>query len=164
MNLNNLVDVDTHKDTLACFVNCRFKEFKTTPQGFKQAFNRAGSSCWAIEGAYCFGLSFSIYLLDSGCKVYDINPLLTKFWRTALQVSSPKNDYEDAKVISLFANIDSMQKVSLQTIKLKEKLTARKALIKQKTQITNFLKMFFYTRGDQLPFENLLLYFENLLL
>ena len=155
MNSNHLVGVDTHKDTLACFVNGRFKEFKTTPQGFKQALNWAGSSRWAIEGAYCFGLPFSRYLLDSGCEVYEINPLLTKSWRTALKVSSPKNDYGDAKVISLFANIDSMQKVSLQTIKLKEKLTARKNLIKQKTQITNFLKMFFYTRGEQLPFKTL---------
>ena len=155
MNSNHLVGVDTHKDTLACFVNGRFKEFKTTPQGCKQALNWAKSSCCAVEGAYCFGLPFSRYLLDSGCEVYEINPLLTKSWRSALNVSSPKNDYGDAKVISLFANIDSMQKVSLQTIKLKEKLTARKNLIKQKTQITNFLKMFFYTRGEQLPFKTL---------
>lgn len=155
MKSNQLVGVDTHKDTLACFVNGRFKEFKTNPQGFKQAVKWAGSSYWAIEGAYCFGLAFSRFLLDCGCEVYDINPLLTKSWRTALNVSSPKNDYGDAKVISLFASIDSMHKVSLQTIKLKEKLTARKALIKQKTQITNFLNMLFATRGEQPPFKNL---------
>ncbi len=155
MKTNQLVGVDTHKDTLACFVNGRFKEFKSTPQGFKQAIKWAGSSIWVIEGAYCFGLAFSRFLLDCGCEVYDINPLLTKTLRTALKVSTPKSDYGDAKVISLFANIDNMQKVSLQTIKLKEKLSARKALVKQKTQITNYLNMLFLTRGEPLPFKNL---------
>ena len=48
-----------------------------------------------------------------------------------------------------------MNKVSFETIKLKEKLTTRKALIKQKTQITNHLKMLFYTRGEELPFKAL---------
>ncbi|UKI40986.1 MAG: hypothetical protein L6V95_12920 [Candidatus Melainabacteria bacterium] len=51
--------------------------------------------------------------------------------------------------------MDNMNKVSFETIKLKEKLTTRKALIKQKTQITNHLKMLFYTRGEELPFKAL---------
>lgn len=149
----NIVGVDTHKSTLACYCNGKFKEFKTTPQGFKEALNWADSDIWAIEGAYCFGQAFSIYLTQNGNKVYDINPLLTKAWRTALKVSSPKNDYGDAKVISLFANIDNMEQVSFQTIKLKELLTTRKLFVKQKTQITNLIKMLYYTRGEELPFK-----------
>ena len=155
MKIKNLVGVDTHKDSLACFCNGKFKEFKTNKVGFKQAINWAKSSHWAIEGAYCFGQAFSNFLIKNGCEVYEINPLLTKSWRTALKVASPKNDFGDAKVISIFANMDNMNKVSFETIKLKEKLTTRKALIKQKTQITNHLKMLFYTRGEELPFKTL---------
>lgn len=149
----NVVGVDTHKDTLACYCNGKFKEFKTTPQGFKAAVEWANSNIWAIEGAYCFGQAFSIYLAQNGNKVYDINPLLTKSWRNALKVSAPKNDYGDAKVISLFANIDNMEQVSFQTIKLKELLTTRKLFVKQKTQITNLIKMLYYTRGENPPFK-----------
>ena len=155
MKKNCLVGVDTHKDTLACYCDGRFKEFKTTQEGFQEALNWSNSNIWAIEGAYCFGQAFSSFLTNSGCKVYDINPLLTKSWRSALKVSSPKNDYGDAKVISLLANIDNMEEISLQTIQLKEKLSARKSLVKQKTQITNFIKMLYYTRGEELPFNHL---------
>lgn len=155
MNKTNLVGVDTHKDTLACYQDGKFKEFKTTTSGFKEAVNWAGNAVWAVEGAYCFGRAFSFYLIKNGFDVYEINPLLTKSWRAALKLSAPKNDFGDAKVISIFANIDNMEKVSFETIKLKEKLTARKALIKQKTQITNFIKMLIYTRGEKLPFNGL---------
>lgn len=151
----NIVGVDTHKNTLACFCNGKFKEFKTTPDGFKNALKWADSNVWAIEGAYCYGQAFSAFLANNGNKVYDINPLLTKSWRTALKLSSPKNDYGDAKVISLFANIENMEQVSFLTIKLKEKLTARKLLVKQKTQITNLIKMLYSTRGEELPFPYL---------
>ncbi len=48
-----------------------------------------------------------------------------------------------------------MHKVSLLTIRLKEKLTTRKALIKQKTQITNSLNILCATRGEQMPFKGL---------
>lgn len=158
MNKNlsqNVVGVDTHKDTLACYCNGKFKEFKTTQKGFQEALKWSNSCIWVIEGAYCFGQAFSFFLTKNGCRVYDINPLLTKSWRTALKVSSPKNDYGDAKVISLFANIDNMEEISLATVKLKEKLTARKALVKQKTQIINFIKMLYYTRGEELPYKTL---------
>lgn len=151
----NIVGVDTHKETLACYCNGNFKEFKTNKKGFKEALKWANSNVWAIEGAYCFGQAFSVYLANNGCKVYDINPLLTKTWRNVLKLTAPKNDYGDAKVISLYANVDNMEEVSFKTIKLKEKLTARKALVKQKTQITNFIKMLYYTRGEELPFKTL---------
>ena len=124
MNIQNLVGVDTHKDSLACYCNGKFKEFSTTKDGFIKAIKWANSSNWAIEGAYCFGQAFSNFLIKNGCEVYEINPLLTKSWRTALKVASPKNDYGDAKVISIFANMNNMNKVSFETIKLKEKLTA----------------------------------------
>lgn len=151
----NIVGVDTHKDSLACYWNGKFKTFKTTSEGFKEAIEWAESNVWAIEGAYCYGQAFSIYLANNGHTVYDINPLLTKSWRTALKVSSPKNDCGDAKVISLFANIDNMEEVSFLTIKLKEKLTVRKQLVKQKTQTTNAIKMLYSTRGEELPFKTL---------
>ena len=150
--LKNVVGVDTHRDTLACYCNGKFKEFKTNEQGFKDAVKWANSDVWAIEGAYCFGQAFSIFLSKNGNKVYDINPLLTKSWRAALKISAPKNDYGDAKVISLFANIKNMEEVSFKTIKLKELLTTRKLFVKQKTQITNAIKMHYYTRGEKLPF------------
>ena len=116
----NVVGVDTHKDTIACFYKGRFREFKTNEEGFKKALDWVLN--WAIEGAYCYGLSFASFLCNFGCKVYEINPLLTKAWRTYLKVSSPKNDYGDS-------------------------------LVKQKTQIINFIKMNFYTRGERLSFN-----------
>lgn len=153
MNKQNFVGVDTHKDTLACYKQGNFKEFKTTQKGFQEALHWAGKAKWAVEGAYCFGRPFSAFLIKNGVDVYEVNPLLTKTWRGALAVSNPKNDYGDAKVISLFAETSNLQKVSLETIKLKEKITARDSLVKQKTEITNSLKMLFLTRGETLPFK-----------
>lgn len=155
MNTQKIVGVDTHKDTIACYCEGKFKEFKTNSNGFNQAIKWAGNANWAIEGAYCFGRAFTAHLIKNGCEVYEINPLLTKNWRGALKVASPKNDYGDAKVISLFAHTSILEKISLETIKLKEKLSARKALIKQKNQTTNFIKMLYFSRGEQLPFKSL---------
>lgn len=155
MNTQKIVGVDTHKDTIACYCDGKFKEFKTNTNGFNQAIKWAGRATWAIEGAYCFGRAFSAHLIKNGCEVYEINPLLTKSWRGALKVAYPKNDYGDAKVISLFAHTSNLEKISFETVKLKEKLTARKALVKQKTKIINFIKMLFFTRGEKLTFNRL---------
>lgn len=155
MNTQKIVGVDTHKDSLACYCDGKFKEFKTNTNGFNQAIKWAGKAYWAIEGAYCFGRAFTAHLIKNGCEVYEINPLLTKNWRGALKVASPKNDYGDAKVISLFAHTSNLEKISLETVKLKEKLSTRKALVKQKTKTTNFIKMLFFTRGEQLSFKRL---------
>lgn len=152
----NWVGVDTHKETLACYINGRFKEFKTTQKDFEKALVWAGKdSKWAIEGAYCFGKPFVAYLIKNGSDVYEVNPLLTKTWRRTIAISNPKNDFGDAKVISMFANTTTLQQVSLQTVKLKEKLTARNLSVKQRTKIINNLKMLFSTRGENLPFKNL---------
>jgi transposase len=155
MKTQKLVGVDSHKDTIACYCGGRFREFKTTLNGFKQALKWAPNARWAVEGAYCFGKPFSAFLIKNGCEVFEVNPLLTKSWRGALNVSRPKNDYGDAKVISLFADSCSLQKVSLATVRLKEKLTSRKLVVKQKTETTNSIKMLFYTRGEVLQFKNL---------
>jgi len=155
MNQTNFAGVDTHKDTIACYYAGRFKEFKTTQKGFQEALKWAPDAKWAIEGAYSFGKPFSAFLIKNGKEVYEINPLLTKTWRSVLSISNPKNDYGDAKVISLFAEKSNLQVVSLATIKLKEKLTARKLAVKQKTEITNSLKMLFSIRGKELPFKDL---------
>lgn len=152
----NWIGVDTHKETLACYTNGRFKEFKTTPKGFESAIKWAGNdSKWAIEGAYCFGKPFAAHLIKNGCEVYEVNPLLTKTWRKTLAISNPKNDFGDAKVISLFANKANLQEISLQTVQLKEKLTARRLAVKQRTKIINHIKMLFSTRGKKLPFKSL---------
>jgi transposase len=153
MNKQNFVGVDTHKDTLACYKQGDFKEFKTTQKGFQEALRWAGKAKWAVEGAYCFGRPFSAFLIKNGIDVYEVNPLLTKTWRGTLAVSNPKNDYGDAKVISLFAENSNLQKVSLETIHLKEKITARDSMVKQKTEITNSLKMLFLNRGEEVPFK-----------
>lgn len=155
MNKSNVVGVDTHKDTLACYKQGDFKEFKTTFKGFEQALAWAGNAKWAVEGAYCFGRPFSAFLIKNGHDVFEVNPLLTKTWRGVIAVSNPKNDFGDAKVISMFASTSDLQKVSLATVKLKEKLTARKLIVKQKTELTNHLKMLYLTRGEVLPFKNL---------
>ena len=155
MKTQKMVGVDTHKDTIACYCDGNFKEFQTTPSGFNQALKWAGNASWAVEGAYCFGKPFSAFLIKNGREVFEVNPLLTKTWRNILSISNPKNDYGDAKVISLFAQKGRLQEVSLETIHLKEKLTARKLAVKQKTEITNSLKMLFSTRGKKLPFNDL---------
>jgi len=152
----NWVGVDTHKETLACYVNGRFKEFKTTEKGFEAAIKWAGNdSKWAIEGAYCFGKPFTAHLIRNGCEVYEVNPLLTKTWRRSLAISNPKNDYGDAKVISLNANSARLQKISLETIQLKEKITARSHFVKDRTRLINAIKMLFSTRGLDLPCKDL---------
>jgi transposase len=152
----NWVGVDTHKETLACYKNGKFKEFKTNQLGFEAALQWAGNdSKWAIEGAYCFGKPFTAHLIRNGCEVYEVNPLLTSSWRRILAVSNPKNDYGDAKVISLFADNSNLQKISLETIQLKEKITARDHFVKDRTRAINAIKMLFSTRGIELPFNDL---------
>lgn len=156
MEQKHWVGVDTHQDTIACYQNGKFKEFKTTSNGFKKALQWAGKdAAWAIEGAYCFGKPFSSYLLDNGCKVYEVNPILTKSYRKSLSICGQKNDYGDAKVISLFANNIKLQEVSLQTIKLKEKLTARELLVKQRVELINSIKNLYAIRGEMIPFNRL---------
>lgn len=153
----NWVGVDTHKETLACYKNGKFKEFKSTEKGFQAAIQWAGKdSLWAIEGAYCFGKPFTAYLIKNGCEVYEVNPLLTKTWRRSLAISNPKNDYGDAKVISLNADNARLQKISLETIQLKEKITARAHFVKDRTRLINAIKMLFSTRGGlDLPLKSL---------
>ena len=152
----NWVGVDTHKDTLACYTGNRFKEFKTTQSGFRKALEWAGKDCnWAIEGAYCFGKPFASFLTKNNCRVYEINPYITKSWRAALSANGNKNDYGDAKVISIFSKNLKLEEISLKTVELKEKLTARELLVKQRTKLINSIKMLNYTRGDELKYKNL---------
>lgn len=156
MNQTNWVGVDTHKDTIACYKNGEFKEFKTNAAEFEAAVKWAGKdSTWAIEGAYCYGKPFTAHLIKNGCEVYEVNPMLTKTWRKIVSVSNSKNDYGDAKVISLFANSSNLQKVSLETVELKEKITARSHFVKDRTRLTNAIKMLFSSRGLELPFKDL---------
>ena len=119
----NIVGVDTHKETLACWCNGKFKEFPTSLKGFRDAVKFFPDCIWAIEGAYCFGLAFSSFLISKGCKVYEVNPKLTKAFRGALAVTEPKNDYGDAKVISMYAKPENLQTVTIEFIKLKEIIT-----------------------------------------
>lgn len=152
----NWVGVDTHKETIACYKDGKFKEFKTNEKGFESAIKWAGNdSLWAIEGAYCYGKPFTAHLIKNGCEVYEVNALLTKSWRRTLAISNPKNDYGDAKVISLNANSARLQKISLETIQLKEKITARNHFVKDRTRLINAIKMLFSTRGENLSFKDL---------
>jgi transposase len=156
MSQTNWVGVDTHKDTIACYKNGNFKEFKTNTAEFEAAIKWAGDdSIWAIEGAYCYGKPFTAHLIKNGCEVYEVNSILTKTWRKIVSVSNPKNDFGDAKVISLFANTAKLQRVSLQTVQLKEKITARAHFVKERTRVTNTIKMLFSGRGKELPFKDL---------
>lgn len=156
MKQSNWVGVDTHKETLACYKDGKFKEFKTTPKGFEAAIKWAGKdSKWAVEGAYCFGKPFTAYLIRNGYEVYEVNPLLTKTWRRSLAISNPKNDYGDAKVISINADTARLQQISFETIQLKEKVTAREHFVKDRTRAINAIKMLFSTRGIELPFNDL---------
>ena len=138
------VGVDCHKDSIACFVNNKFKEFRTVFKGFKKALEWVEKQnlqyAWALEGAYSYGLSFSKFLLQSGCEVYEFNALATAKARKALSLSGTKNDMGDAKVISIFAKHFELQQVSLKTIELKKKLTTRKLLVNQRTELINNLK------------------------
>lgn len=144
----NWVGVDTHKNTLACYSRNDFKEFSTTDLGYRKALEWAGDNAvFAIEGTYCFGRPFASYLINNNRKVYEINPFITKSWRSALSANGNKNDYGDAKVISIFSKNLKLQEISLKTIKLKEHLTAREQLVKQRTSLINAIKMLISTRG-----------------
>lgn len=153
------VGVDCHKDSIACFFNGNFKEFKTNFKGFNKALqwvNKQNSnSVWALEGAYSYGLSFSKFLLDSGCEVFEFNALATAKARKALSVAGTKNDMGDAKVISIFAKYFNLQEVSLNTIELKKKITARKLLVEQRIQLINNIKSYCLKSGIILPFNSL---------
>ena len=152
MENTNWVGVDTHKNTLACYSRNDFREFSTTDSGYKKALEWAGENAvFAIEGAYCFGRPFANYLINKKRKVYEINPFITKSWRSALSANGNKNDYGDAKVISIFSKNLKLQEISLKTIKLKENLTAREQLVKQRTSLINAIKMLISTRGIEAP-------------
>ena len=156
MEKTNFVGADCHKNTIACYVNGKFKEFKTNFNGFKKALEWAGQDCsWALEGAYSYGLTFSVFLLESGCKVYEFNALATSKARKALSVCGQKNDWGDAKVISIFASQLKLQEVSTKTVKLKQVITKKKLLVTQRNQITNNLKSSFNQSGIILPFTSL---------
>jgi|GEM_PF-1931271 len=152
---SNIVGVDTHKETLACWCNGRFKEFPTTLKGFVDALKFFPNCIWAIEGSYCFGLAFSSFLISQGCKVYEVNPKLTKAWRGALAVTEPKNDYGDAKVISMYAKPEKLQTVTIEFLKLKELMTERRFVVKERTRLINNIKMLSFSRGKKLPFNDL---------
>lgn len=146
----NFVGVDCHKNTIACYQNGKFKEFSTTQKGYQKALEWAGNNAqWAVEGA------FSVHLLKKGCKVYEINSLLTYNFRKTLSICGKKDDYGDAKVISLFAKDAPKSEVSLKTIELKEKLTSRELFVKQKTELINHIRSLFLKRGEKLSFNNL---------
>ena len=153
------VGVDCHKDSIACFVNNKFKEFRTDFKGFKKALEWVEKQnlqyAWALEGAYSYGLSFSKFLLQSGCEVYEFNALATAKARKALSLSGTKNDMGDAKVISIFAKHFELQQVSLKTIELTKKLTTRKLLVNQRTELINNLKSYCLKSGIILPFKTL---------
>ena len=63
------VGVDCHKDTIACYLNGNFKEFKTTHNGYTKAVEWVNkinpNSAWAIEGAYSYGITLSKFLLHT---------------------------------------------------------------------------------------------------
>jgi len=159
MNLlekKSFVGVDCHKNSIACYVNGKFKEFRTDFKGYNKALEWAGNDVhWCVEGAYSYGLSFSTFLLSSGCQVFEFNPLTTSKLRKVESIAGAKNDFGDAKVISLFANQLNLQTVSIETVKLKEKLTARKLLVKQRIELTNNIKSTFVKRGETMPFKYL---------
>ena len=153
------VGVDCHKDTIACYINGKFKEFNTNFKGFKKALEWVRkiepNSVWAIEGAYSYGITLSKFLLSSGCEVYEFNPLITAKARKALSISGEKNDMGDAKAISIFAKEVKMQVVSLKTIELKRLITNRKLLVKQRTEIIQSIKSYSVKEGIVLPFKSL---------
>lgn len=161
MNLKekHYVGVDCHKDTIACYINGKFKEFKTNFKGFTKALewvnNIEPNSAWAIEGAYSYGLTLSKFLLASGCEVYEFNALITAKARKALSISGEKNDSGDAKVISIFAKQVKMQEVSLKTIELKRLISNRKLIVKQRTEIILSIKSYCVKEGIILPFKSL---------
>jgi transposase len=152
MNLSekkSFVGVDCHKNSIACYVNGRFKEFRTDCKSFKKALEWAGKDAhWCVEGAYSYGLAFSTFLLSSGCKVFEVNPLITSRLRKVDSIAGFKNDFGDAKVISMFAHQSNFQTVSLRTVKLKEKISARKLLVKQRVELINSIKSAFVKRGE----------------
>lgn len=153
------VGVDCHKDSIACYINGKFKEFKTDFKGFNKALEWVRkiepNSAWAIEGAYSYGLTLSKFLLSSGCKVYEFNALITAKARKALSISGEKNDMGDAKVISIFAKQVKMQEVSLKTIELKRLISNRRLVVKQRTEIILSIKSYCLKEGIILPFKSL---------
>lgn len=161
MNLKekHYVGVDCHKDTIGCYINGKFKEFKTDFNGFSKALEWVNkiepNSAWAIEEAYSYGLTLSKFLLASGCEVYEFNALITAKARKALSISGQKNDSGDAKVISLFAKQVKMQEVSLKTIELKRLISNRKLIVKQRTEIILSIKSYCVKEGIILPFKSL---------
>lgn len=153
------VGVDCHKDTIACYFNGKFKEFKTDFKGFTKALEWVKkfdpNSAWAIEGAYSYGLTLSKFLLSSGCKVYEFNALVTAKARKVLSVSGEKNDFGDAKIISIFAKQVKLQEVSLKTIELKRLISNRRLIVKQRTEIILSIKSYCLKEGIILPFNSL---------
>ena len=92
--------------------------------------------------------------------VNSVNPVVEKALATAkarkaLSICGEKNDWGDAKVISIFAPQLKLQEVSVKTVNLKRIITKRKLLVTQRTQIINNLKSSFNQSGIKLPFKSL---------
>ena len=85
------------------------------------------------------------------CKVYEIDPFITKSYRSALSANGNKNGYGDAKVVSVFSKNLKLQEISLKTVELKEKISAGDLLVTERTKPINSIKMLYYTRGSEFP-------------
>jgi len=157
--MNKFVGVDCHKDSLACYSVDQFKEFANDETGFNAALKWQGKDFnWALEGAYSYGKPFAAFLIKKGIKVYEVNPLITKRYRDYLNFEGKKNDFGDAKIIynlTQTAYSEKLEPVSFATSRLKELMSSRNLLIKQKSEITNHIKSLYSTRGTRLDFKGL---------
>ena len=79
--------------------------------------------------------------------MYEINPLIAKSWIGDLSANGNKNDYGDAKVISIFSKNLELQEISPKTVELKEKFSAGYLPVTERTKLINSIKMLYYTSG-----------------
>jgi hypothetical protein len=72
MNLlekKSFVGVDCHKNSIACYVNGKFKEFRTDFRGYQKALQWAGDDVhWCIEGLIPMGYLFLPFFFHQVAK------------------------------------------------------------------------------------------------
>ena len=78
------VGVDCHKDTIACYLNGNFKEFKTNHNGYTKAVEWVNkinpNSAWAIEGAFHTALLFlNFFFLPVAKYINSILQFINKY-------------------------------------------------------------------------------------
>ena len=143
-----LVGVDPHADQFTVAVvtdqgRCvESWEAPNTPGGWRQASKRIGvGHQWMIENTHGFGYGLARFLVADREEVFDVGPWMTNQLRSR-RPHANKTDRGDAELVALSALVFNPTRfeVTPGVDQLRHLMTARRLLVKSRTQYANQLK------------------------